>query len=164
VCESVLVSVSSLGGASGGIYVGTDAAYSGLTTFTIRMSRSLGALTKHGNKSVTSKNDAKPPSSLVSFSILRVSFPRVHIAPMCVYSCANTTASNLGGSRGAPGILLEGPLAEVARNCLQKARIEAGEDKSHSSAKISSLEVTVRIAEMSSSTTGSERDGVSAII
>ena len=104
----------------------------------IRMSLSGGATNKAGKSRVVIKNVANEPTSLSFSSNDALSLVmKISGIPICSCSCANTIAS----SRWSWWWLLS---LVVVKKRVQNDRIEEGEDKSHCSAKIFSLEVVDR--------------------
>lgn len=105
------------------------------------MSRSGGATNKAGKSRVIIKNVANEPASL-SFSS---NAPSLFVTknpgiPICSCSCANTIASSRW--------------SWLVKKRVQNERTEDGEDKSHCSAKIFSLEVVDRKSDIKMVTFG----------
>jgi len=99
-------------------------------TLTIRISLSAGATRRAGNNKVVIRKVASELASRSFWSWLLVCFEKIFGIPMCLCSCANTMASRR--------------CSFPVRNLVQNARIDEGDDKSHSSAYICSFEVVER--------------------
>lgn len=74
----------------------------------------------------------------------------INAAPICEYSCIIIMASRRWGSEGPAVGSNCGPEAPGFTSCAQNARIEAGDEMSHSSANISSFFVVSRMTGMTS--------------